>query len=184
MNARTLRYVIADNGLTQSATMTFTCQDSYCMQSLVTELTNEGLTFYDSNIEMLQVKIPALIWSERLFEKLQKTLIANNLLLVMSTKQTYNKLIVTNTGDHVMPYCMFTMQVATWLKPCEWLCRNKKLYAVDNAHYHVQFALTEKVVKVDDKGIKDWHNMQAMVEQMLKCCHLNLTTEVIYHKFA
>lgn len=184
MNARTLRYVTADNGLTQSATMTFTCQDSYCMQSLVTELTNEGLTFYDSDNAMLQVKMPSLIWSERLFEKLQKTLIANNLLLVMSTKQTYNKLIVTNTGDHVMPYCMFTMQVATWLRPCEWLCCHKKLYVVDNAHYHVQFALTEKVVKVDDKGIKDWTKMQQMIQDMLQDCDLDSTTEVIYHKFA
>lgn len=183
MNARILRYVIVDHGLTQSSTLTFTCQDSYCMSSLVTELTNQSISFYDSDIAMLQVKIPASIWSEQIFDKLQKTLIANDILLVMSTKQSINKLIVTNTGDHIMPYCMFTMQTATWLRPCEWLCRHKKLYDVDNPHYLVQFALTDKVVKVDDNGIKDWHQMQAMIETMLQNCDLTHTTETIFYQF-
>lgn len=182
MNCRVLRYIIADNSLTQSSTVTFTCQDSYCMQSLVTELTNAGISFYDTNIEMQQVQLPASIWSEQIFVKIQKTLIANDMLLVMSTKQSINKLVITNTGDHIMPYCMFTMQVATWLRPCAWLCRNKKLYDVDIPHYLVQFALTEKVCKVDDYGIADWRNMQTMINDMLADTDLQNSTETIYYK--
>lgn len=184
MNDRTLKYIIADNCLTQSCSITFTCQDSYCMNSLLTELTNINIKFYDIDISKLQIEVPAMIWHEQLFDTLQKTLIANDMLLVMSTKQSANKLVITNTGNDVTPYCMFTMQVITWLKPCEWLCHNKKLYAIDSKHYNVYFALTGKTDNVNDNNTKNWCDMQAMVEQMLKCCHLNLTTEVIYHKFA
>lgn len=182
MNCKVLRYIIADNGLTQSCSITFTCQDSYCMNSLLTELTNINIKFYDIDTSKLQIEVPAMIWHEQLFDTLQKTLIANDMLLVMSTKQSANKLVITNTGDHIMPYCMFTMQVATWLRPCAWLCHNKKLYDVDNLHCLVQFALTEKVCKVNDYGIADWQNLQTMVNDMLTETDLQNSTETIYYK--
>lgn len=182
MNCKVFRHIIADNGLTQVSTMTFTCQDFYCMQSLVTELTNIGISFYNTNVEMQQVQLPASIWSEQLFTKIQKTLLSNDMLLVMSTKQSINKLIITNTGYHIMPYCMFTMQVATLLRPCAWLRHNKKLYEVDSTHYLVRFSLTEQVCKVDDYGIADWRNMQTMVDDMLADTDLQNSTETIYYK--
>ena len=74
MNTKPLKYIIVDNGLTQSSAVTFTCQDSYCLNSVLTELTNINIKFYDIDTSKLQIEVPAMIWHEQLFDTLQKTL--------------------------------------------------------------------------------------------------------------
>lgn len=166
-----------DNGI-----ITVTCQDDKVLTVFVCTLKLAGQTFYDINASTLQVKMPSQCFNNMLFEALQKDLLLQDILLVQSKIETYNKIVIVNNRCFFIPYSLYTLQLAPWLRSCEWLAKNHKLYDVDNENYVTHFAITEKVCKVDDYGIADWRNMQTMINDMLADTDLQNSTETIYYK--
>lgn len=159
-----------------------TCQDTQTLETLINALIDNHLSFYDIHANNLQMQIPSQCFNEQIYEILRCALLKNNILLCQSKIDMYNKVVIVNNGSHILPYSLYTLQLAPWLRSCEWLAKNHKLYDVDNKKYVTHFAITEKVCKVDDYGIADWQSMQTMVDDMLADTDLQNSTEVIYYK--
>lgn len=162
--------------------ITVTCQDNIVIDKFVNALIYAHLSFYNMNMKTLQVQIPSQCFNEQMFNQFQTELLKVGILLCQSKIDTYNKIVIVNNQCFFMPYSLYTLQLAPWLRSCEWLAKNHKLYDVDNKNYVTHFAITEKVCKVDDYGIADWRNMQTMVDDMLADIDLQNSTEVIYYK--
>ena len=133
-------------------------------------------------MKTLQVQIPSQCFNEQLFNQFQTELLKVGILLCQSKIDTCNKIIIVNNQCFFMPYSLYTLQLAPWLRSCAWLAKNHKLYDVDNENHVTHFAITEKVCKVDDYGIADWQSMQTMINDMLADTDLQNSTETIYYK--
>lgn len=159
-----------------------TCQDTQTLETLTNALIDNHLSFYDIHANNLQMQIPSQCFNEQIYETLRLCLLKNNILLCQSKIDMYNKVVIVNNGNHILPYSLYTLQLAPWLRSCEWFAKHHKLYDVDNVNYAEHFAITEKVCKVNDNGIGDYQAMQSLIQDMLHDTNLQDTTEVLYIK--